>query len=346
MANTAQARKRARQAEARRQHNVALRSALRTAIKKVRRAIDAGEVAMDSPVEMTANAAKEPPSKMGYAPGSLLTVQNAIRILMVKSANDVATAIAENVGGSVAGFAERMNAEALRLGMTNTHFVNAHGLHSDAQHTTARDMALLALAIRRDYPQYDAYFSLEALRAGETLMPNHNDLIGRFAGADGMKTGYTCPSGFNLVATATRDGQRLIAVVLGEASVEERADKAANLLAAAFGRDEANLPAVNALLQPSQTMSQPTNMREAICTEEAYKARMAARGESGEPAYRSPHIQVVEFTPQETRVGLGGTVGPVLRRFTANVPVPTPRPDYRPDGSGATAAVTDTGDDG
>jgi D-alanyl-D-alanine carboxypeptidase len=309
------------------------------------RAIDAGEITLESPIEMTERAAKEPPSKMGYAPGSLLTVQNAIRILMVKSANDVATAIAENIGGSVSRFATRMNTEAARLGMTNTRFVNAHGLHSDEQYTTARDMALLAVAIRREYPQYASYFGLEALRDGETLMANHNDLIGRFTGADGMKTGYTCPSGFNLVASATRGGRSLIAVVLGEPSPEARADKAADMLAAAFGNSDTTLPAVNALLQPSQTMSEPTNMRSAICTEDAYKARMEARGESGKPAYRSPHIQAIEFTPRETVVGLGGTRGPVLPRV-ANVPVPTPRPDYTPDASDATAAVSETGDDG
>lgn len=309
------------------------------------RALQAGEITLASPIEMTERATKEPPSKMGYPAGSLLTVQNAIRILMVKSANDVATAIAENIGGSERAFARRMNEEAARLGMTNTRFVNAHGLHSDEQFTTARDLALLAVALRREFPQYSEYFRLEALREGTTIIPNHNDLIGRFAGANGMKTGYTCPSGFNLIASAERGGRELIAVVLGEISPEARADKAADLLASGFSTSTSNLPVVNALLQPPQTMTTPTNMRSAICTEEAYKARVALRGDSDEPAYRSPHILKTEFTPRETVISLGGTEGPLRPRY-ANVPVPTPRPAYGPGEAGATASVSDLGDDG
>ena len=198
------------------------------------RAIKAGEITMLSPITVSERAAKEPPSKMGYKPGSVLTVDNAIKILMVKSANDVATAVAESVGGSRAAFVTRMNSEAARLGMTGTHFENAHGLHAEAQVSTARDLAILAMALRNEFPEYAGYFSLEAISTGSTVMENHNDLIRRFDGADGMKTGYTCPSGFNLIATASRNGRSLLAVVIGAHTVEQRADKAANLLARAF----------------------------------------------------------------------------------------------------------------
>ena len=116
------------------------------------RAIRAGEITLKSPVVISANAAKEPPSKMGYPKGSVLTVDNAIKILMVKSANDIATALGESVGGSEAAFAARMNAESRRLGMSGSRWVNAHGLHNDNQYTTAHDLALLASAIRAEFP--------------------------------------------------------------------------------------------------------------------------------------------------------------------------------------------------
>src|SRR5690606_7790736 len=121
-----------------------------------------------------------------------------------------------------------------RLGMTGSHFVNAHGLHDDRQYTTAHDLAVLALALRKQYPQYAGYFSVEAIGTANDIIENHNTLIGRFAGADGMKTGYTCPAGYNLVASATRNGRTMLAVVVGATSVGKRADKAADLLAAGF----------------------------------------------------------------------------------------------------------------
>src|SRR5690606_7324225 len=166
------------------------------------RAVKYGEITLQSPVRISERAAKEPPSKMGYKPGTVITYENAIRILMVKSANDVATAIAESLTGTRQAFAARMNEEAKRLGMTSTRFVNAHGLHADEQVTTARDLAILAMAVWNEFPEYHEYYGIEALKAGTQTLDNHNDLIMRFDGANGMKTGYTCPSGFNLIATA------------------------------------------------------------------------------------------------------------------------------------------------
>ncbi|MGY6710071.1 MAG: D-alanyl-D-alanine carboxypeptidase family protein [Rhizobiaceae bacterium] len=289
-------------------------------------AIKAGEIDFDSPIEMTARAAQEPPSKMGYPVGSLLRVDNAIRILMVRSANDVSTAIAENVGGSVDGFVARMNAEARRLGMTGTRYANAHGLHSDRQYTTARDQALLAMAIRRDFPEHAHFFSLEALSSGGNTMPNHNDLIARFVGADGMKTGYTCPSGFNLTATATRGDRTMLAVVLGAFSPDERADTAADLLARGFGIDKADAPLVWSLEAEEAVPEAAPNMRPIVCTEEAHKKRMERRGDEGRPVYFSPHIAELTREREAVEIGLGGTEGPVMRRF-ANVPLPKFRPD-------------------
>src|SRR5690606_1125978 len=170
-------------------------------------------------------------SKMGYKPGSVMTLDNALKMIIIKSANDVAMAIGENIAGSQEQFVERMNAEARRLGMTGTRFANANGLHSEDQFSTARDLALLVRAIRTEFPEYDDYFSIEALSAGKNVIKTYNLLIGRFAGADGMKTGFICPSGFNLIATATRNGRTLAAVVLGAESGQQRAYLAADLLA-------------------------------------------------------------------------------------------------------------------
>ena len=295
------------------------------------RAIKAGEITLQSPVRISANAAKEPPSKMGYKAGSVLTVDNAIKILMVKSANDIATAVAESVGGSVPAFAQRMNAEAKRLGMTGSRFVNAHGWHHEGQYTTARDMAILSAALRRDFPQYAGYFSIEAIGAGKTIMENHNTLIARFSGADGMKTGYTCPSGFNLVASATRNGRTLLAVVLGELSVETRAEKAADLLADGFSKSGFAAPRIGSL-QPSGSMiAQATDMRPVICTEAARQERMANRGEDGKRVVRSPHMRELDRPRRVVTVGLGGASGPSPATTEyADVPIPTPRPNYTP----------------
>ncbi|MBX3531218.1 MAG: D-alanyl-D-alanine carboxypeptidase [Rhizobiaceae bacterium] len=298
------------------------------------RAIRAGEITMNSPVRVSQNAAKEPPSKMGFKPGSVLTVDNAVKILMVKSANDVATAVAESVGGSVPAFAARMNAEARRIGMNGSRWVNAHGLHNDGQYTTAHDLALLASAIRKEFPQYLSYFSIEAIQSGKALIENHNNLIARFPGADGMKTGYTCPSGFNLVASATRGGRTLLAVVIGETSVEDRDEKAAELLGEAFEKGGFGAPRL-ASMNPSGAMqNQATNMREAICTDAARKERLAKRAEDGRRVLRSSHLRELDRPRRVIQVALGGATGPSTQQAATSdildIPVPTPRPDYTP----------------
>ena len=193
------------------------------------RALAAGEVQLDSPIKVTKHSAAEPPSKMGFKPGSVMRLDNALKMMLVKSANDIAMAVGENVGGSQAAFADRMNAEAARLGMTGTHFVNPNGLYSPDQYTTARDLAVLVMAIRREFPQYAPWFSIEGLAVGKKAIPNYNLLIGRYPGADGMKTGFVCPSGFNMIGSATRNGRTLVAVVLGEKSAVSRAEAAAKL---------------------------------------------------------------------------------------------------------------------
>jgi D-alanyl-D-alanine carboxypeptidase len=236
------------------------------------RAVKAGEVTLQSPVRVSADAAREPPSKMGFPVGTILTLDDAIKIIMVKSANDIATSIGESIAGSEAAFAARMNAESQRLGMTGSHWVNAHGLHSDEQYTTARDLGLLAAALRTEFPEYLGYFSIEGLAFGKQVIPSHNNLIGRFDGADGMKTGYTCPAGYNLVASATRDGRTLVAVVIGSTSVKSRNERAAGLLAKGFSQPTAGALTLAAMKPSGAGLDQAVNMREALCTKAGSQA--------------------------------------------------------------------------
>ena len=150
--------------------------------------------------------------------GTQVTVDNALKMMMVKSANDMAVLLAEGVDGSVENFADDMTRTAHRIGMTQSNFVNPNGLPADGQIVSARDMAILARALIRDFPEYDFYWHIPAIKYGRRIVRNYNTLLGRYPGADGMKTGFICASGFNLVATATRNGKALIAVVLGSPS--------------------------------------------------------------------------------------------------------------------------------
>ena len=217
--------------------------------------------------------------------------------------------------------------------MSGSHWVNAHGLHDDEQYTTVRDMALLAVAIRREFPQNVDYFAIEGLAAGKVKLPNHNTLIGRFDGADGMKTGFTCPAGFNLVASATRKGRTIIAVLVGEPSVSERAAKAAQLLEDGFKRNQSFASSLATLPVDGNMLVEATNMRPVICTEDARKERAENRDEDGRMIIRSPYIRDLDRERRLVAVGLGGATGPKSPAAAveyANVPIPTPRPDYKP----------------
>lgn len=303
------------------------------------RMIQNGDATMQTPITISAAAAKLPPAKMGYPAGSQLTLEDALKIIMVKSANDVARSIAESLAGSEEGFAAWMNAEAGRLGMRDTHFVNAHGLHSPEQFTTARDLAILVRAIRTEFPQYTGLFSIEGVLSGRAKMPNGNPLIGRFPGTDGMKTGYICASGFNLISTATRNGRTLAAIVLGAESQTERADKAAALLTQGFRKGGGGTPITN--LRPSGTVSGPVDMSKQICTPEAIAKRNEKRDKQGRLIFNSPYLAQTPREPRLVQVGLiyspsagktktanaakGVDIGRVV-----NVPRPRPRPDYAP----------------
>jgi D-alanyl-D-alanine carboxypeptidase len=193
-------------------------------------AIRAGEISLDTEITYSANAASQPPSKMGFRPGTMLTLDNALKMMMVKSANDIAVAVAEAVGGSIDGFANRMNAAALRLGMTRSHFTNPNGLPDENNYSSARDMALVARALLTEFHDYADYYKLHAIQIGGKVLKNYNTLLARYPGATGMKTGFICASGYNLVASAKRGEREVIAVIFGQYGGKIRAERAAKLL--------------------------------------------------------------------------------------------------------------------
>lgn len=196
--------------------------------------LKSGRLTLESKIKCSAVAHKEQPSKIGLPVGAVMSMDLALQSLIVKSANDVAVMIAEAVSGSVPQFVARMNATAKKLGMTQSNFVNPNGLPASQQVTSARDMALLAQAVAREFPEYAHYWKQSSFRIGKKRLRSYNTLLRTFEGADGLKTGFICDSGYNVVASATRDGRRLMAVVLGETSGRARAIRAASLLEHGF----------------------------------------------------------------------------------------------------------------
>jgi D-alanyl-D-alanine carboxypeptidase len=198
------------------------------------KAVKAGRLSLDTLITVSPNAAAQAPTKMGFRVGSQITVDNALKTIMVKSANDMSVTLAEGVAGSIAAFAEEMNQAAARLGMTQTTYVNPNGLPADGQITSARDQAILARAIYNELPEYEMYWRISAIKYGKRIMRNYNSLLGRYPGTDGLKTGFICSSGFNVVVSAKRNGRRLIAVMLGAPSGGVRAVKVAQMLERGF----------------------------------------------------------------------------------------------------------------
>jgi D-alanyl-D-alanine carboxypeptidase len=197
-------------------------------------AIKDGKLHLDDKIPCSLVATLQPPSKAGLKVGEKLTVEKALQAVIVKSANDVTVMLAEAISGSESAFIDQMNATAQRLGMTRTHFDNTNGLPSPGQLTSARDLAKIARAVVTEFPQYNSYWSMPAMYIGKRRLGSHNALLRTFPGADGLKTGFTCDSGYNVAATATRDGRRLMAIVLGESSGNERAIRSAALLEYGF----------------------------------------------------------------------------------------------------------------
>jgi D-alanyl-D-alanine carboxypeptidase len=230
------------------------------------KAVKEGRMTLDTLLTVSPVAASQSPSKMGFPAGTQVTIDNALKMMMVKSANDMAVVIAEGVGGSIDGFSAMMNQTAQKLGMTQTSYVNPNGLPADGQITSARDLAILARAVIRDLPEYEYFMHIPSIRYGRRVTQNFNKLIGRYPGADGFKTGFICASGYNLVASATRNGKRLIAVVLGSSSGHARAVRAAQILERGFGGGLGWLkPALGTVDSLAPIDATPPNLREEMC---------------------------------------------------------------------------------
>ncbi|MBN9069144.1 MAG: D-alanyl-D-alanine carboxypeptidase [Rhizobiales bacterium] len=193
-------------------------------------AMEQGRVSRDTLIPISAHAASMPPTKLHFKPGETIDIDSAIRAMVTKSANDAAVAVGEYLGGTETRFAGLMNQKARQLGMLATTFQNASGLPDPAQHTTAYDMARLSLALRQRFPQYYYYFSIESFAFRGKLIRGHNKVLDTVAGADGIKTGYIRASGFNIATSVSRNGRKLIVVVMGGDTAKARNQRVAELV--------------------------------------------------------------------------------------------------------------------
>jgi D-alanyl-D-alanine carboxypeptidase len=276
------------------------------------KAVKDGRMTLEQTLTVSPVAASQSPSKMGLRPGSQVTVENALAMMMVKSANDMAVVLAEGVGGSIDGFSAQMNQAAQRLGMTQTSYVNPNGLPADGQITSARDLAILARAIIRELPEYEYFYHIPSIRYGRRVTNNFNKLIGRYPGADGFKTGFICASGYNLVASATRNGKRLIAVVLGASSGQMRAVRAAQLLERGFASNGLSWlrPSLGTVDNLVPIDASPPNLRDEMCN-----------GKRKRPASDDDDITIAGHAAASGGNGEGG-----ITFFTAGLAPPMTKP--------------------
>ena len=282
------------------------------------------KIAMDTPLVYSARARMMPASKMGFQLGTQITLENALRMLMVKSANDVAVTVAEGVSGSVEAFADDMNNAAATLGLHESHFVNPNGLPAADHVSSARDMALIARALYLQFPQEASLFDIGALSLGPQLIGNHNNLLGRYPGADGMKTGFTCAAGFNVVASAFRDGRRIVVVVMGAPSVATRTAKVVALFDRAFANIDRPTGSIVALRGSGQRSA--PDMHNAVCRN---RAPLIARFNSEVAELDAP------LTSQSGGLGLLNPERALLFNGAASMPMATriasmPRPVFDP----------------
>jgi D-alanyl-D-alanine carboxypeptidase len=241
-------------------------------------ALKAGAVTPDTKLICSKEATEQAPSKLWLKVGESITLDVALKVLIVQSANDVAVMIAEGVAGSQEAFVQRMNEAAQHLGMTRTNFANVNGLPDERQFTTARDLAKLSRAIIIAFPEHADLFTTVEVQVGKQIMRTHNGLLLSLPGADGMKTGFICNSGFNVVASATRDGRKLVAVVLGEQSLATRRVRATDLLENGFRRyfwKSLFGTSIDGLAIQASLTDGPAHLKDAICG--VAKPKLSAR---------------------------------------------------------------------
>lgn len=237
--------------------------------------LKAGQLKLDQKIPVSEIAHSQPPSKIGVPVGKTVSVDFALQALLVYSANDMAYVLAEGASGSIPAFAAEMNAQARKLGMTGSHFVNPNGLFDHRHITTARDIAILASTLLREFPEYDHYFSQPFLTIGKRRLSNRNSLLRQMKEADGMKTGFVCNSGFNLVATATHDGRRLGAVIFGANSGKHRVDLAEMLLTDGFSRPAAARPKLQSIPNVQTGGIVPSDMTKQVCKQKPVTLAMS-----------------------------------------------------------------------
>jgi D-alanyl-D-alanine carboxypeptidase len=292
------------------------------------RAIKEKKITFNTLLTVSKNAAAQQPTKMGFKVGTTVTLDNALKMLMVKSANDMAVTIAEGVGGSIEGFADLMNTNARRLGMTQSNFVNPNGLPAENHVTSARDLGILARALIREFPESDSYWHISAIRYGNRVLHNYNSLIDRYPGADGMKTGFICASGYNVVASATRNGRRLIAVILGAYSGAVRAQKAGALLERGFNSGGLTwlTPSLGTVDALAPIDAQPPNLRDEMCG--GHRRKPAAEDNEEEEPNPDPSTSAAASGESETggQAFMLSNLKPSNGKFVLGPPVETAPP--------------------
>ncbi|MCO6178188.1 D-alanyl-D-alanine carboxypeptidase [Ciceribacter sp. RN22] len=303
-------------------------------------ALNSGKISLNSRVPVSANAAAEPPSKLGVGAGRSVTVEQAILALVTRSANDIATALGEYLGGSEARFAKMMTAKARSLGMSKTTYRNANGLPNTAQMTTARDQARLGIALRQHFPQYYGYFSARSFKFGNQVIGNHNRLLGAVRGVDGIKTGYTRAAGFNLVTSAQADGHSIVGVVMGSSSGAKRNETMKQLVlrylpkASRSGTGDFVVARSESTIAPEAPLSAEPSA--AAASASASAVDLPSRGPLPEIRYEPAGMQTAYASTGSASPALEAVAAPAA----ASLPVPEPAPAYMPESSLKTARVT------
>ncbi|MES0809183.1 D-alanyl-D-alanine carboxypeptidase [Roseibium sp. SCPC15] len=324
--------------------------------------LEAGRLSLNSRLKVSKYAAGRPPSKLGLKAGTSIKVKDAILALVTKSANDVATVVAENIGGSEKRFAERMTRTARQLGMKKTTFRNPHGLPNSGQRTTARDMATLGRAIQEHFPQYYSYFKTRSYKYKGRTYGNHNKLLGRVKGVDGIKTGYIRASGFNLVTSVNTGGRKIVAVVMGGrsgASRNAQMTKLINRYLSKASRGKKTVPMI------AKRAVQPTFVAASIKNP---PAPVAKPGREPVPATGSPMVLALAAptkpaaapSPAAAAAALADTAPQTVPGFGDAIPVPPkivkqrfdstfavatalpPIPPQSPDGNVTTNSISKT----
>lgn len=277
-------------------------------------AVKTGRLAWDQPIPLSAHARAQPATRIGLRPGIALNVEQAVRGLILRSANDFAMALAEAIGGSEDAFAILMNDTAKRLGMSRSRFKNPHGLPDPEQVTTARDMARLALALRQDFPDRLEIFSTPQVRIHRGVFHSQNDLLRSFEGANGMKTGFTCGAGYNIVASAQRGDRHVIVVVLGAMTRAERSARAAELMQRGFDHY-----ASQQVLTPVKLAAMPLVPAEADSVHD-----MARKTQARQCGNRGPRraVRTVKRKAKDARISAAiKPGGSAIRPLKASTPV-------------------------